>query len=153
MAQAGGQLVAVVNPDGSLVGSGGAAVAMDVIVLDQPVQVATTSEVNSFHGAGVVNEPDADQVIAECTPNQAGFYKIEIHRAADGTGTPSLYNTGTFLAGGDSYELSTVPELGILYNYVFYHSNDGTEPFQLIANQAASLNIAITGSVTATRIS
>lgn len=125
-----------------------------------PVTTATstsTLNVNEFaketslHASGVVNQPGAGAVICTLTP-PAGFYKVEIHRAADGNGTPILYNNAALTVGATTYTLVQVPELGLLYHYTFYANVNGSTAVSVISPAASSTGINVTASITATRM-
>lgn len=108
---------------------------------------------SSLHAAGMVPNAVAGQAIVTLAAPPAGFYRIDVHRAADGSGTPQLYNNGDFRVGATSNVLLSVPELGTLYNYTFYEVLDGTQALSVNAVTNVTTNITITASITATRIS
>lgn len=142
-------LIGAVNPDGTYIN----ATPGSTTILGQPIQTVTLAGVSSIHAAGSAANAVAGQAIVTMSAPPAGFYQIDVHRSADGSGTPSLYNNGDFRVGAlTPMVLLSVPELGIQYFYTFYVNLDGTQALSVNAVTNVSNNITITASITATRI-
>ena len=106
----------------------------------------------SAHVAGSVLQPTAGQAICTMPPLPAGLYRVDIHRMAGGSGTPTLFNNGEFRSGALVRTLPSVAVLEIPYTFTFFEQLNGAEAMSVNAVNAGSANITIVASITATRI-
>jgi hypothetical protein len=104
-----------------------------------------------LHDAGFQLPVTAGNVFCTLTP-PSGHYRIEIHRLAYGTGTPSVANNGRFFVGATEHTLSSGAALGVPYFFTFYVQLDGATAVGIKAVNNGSANIGVTASITATRL-
>lgn len=117
--------------------------------------VLSVSEVmsQSLHAAGSVLTPGAGAAICTLSAPPAGLYRVDIHRMAGGSGTPTLFNNGAFrTTSGLNFVLPSVAVLEIPYSFTMYIQANGTDDFSVNSVLAGSANITISASITATRI-
>lgn len=106
----------------------------------------------SLHTAGQVTNILAGQAVCTLTAPPAGFYRVDIHRIAGGSGTPSLFNNGQFRIGATAHVLMSAAVLEIPYAFTFYVELDGLTNLSINAVTDGSPNITIAASITATRM-
>lgn len=107
---------------------------------------------DTLSNAGTATNVLAGQVYAQITNPPAGFYVVDVWRAADGSGNPTLYNNGQIAFGADTRTLMDLPELGLVYHYQFFVDLNGSESIQVKAANNGSPQITVTALITATRI-
>lgn len=107
---------------------------------------------DTLTGIGQATNVLAGQVYAQITNPPAGFYRVDMYRAADGSGTPTLYNNGQIAFGADVRTMLDLPALGVIYHYVFHVNLNGSESIQIRAAVNGSPDITVTGFLLATRI-
>jgi hypothetical protein len=107
----------------------------------------------SLHAAGSATNVTPGQIICQLTNPPAGFYRVDVHRMAGGSGTPTLYNNGRLWVGSTPYVLTSTPTLDLHYEFTFYVKLDGATNLSVDVVGAGASNITVVASITATRIS
>lgn len=107
----------------------------------------------SLHDANQVTNILADQVVCSISNPPAGFYRIDVHRIAGGSGTPTLFNNGKLRIGSTDYVLMSAAVLETPYDFTFYALLTGSQSLSVRAVANGATNVTIAASITATRIS
>lgn len=133
------------------------------VIVENPVSVTNTTGstfvaipmvgVDSVSNTGAVANVLAGQAIASVTIPSTGYWRLNVHRAADGAGTPVLYNNGQLKVGANTYTMLSLPELGIVYEYDFYFNITSGTVVSINAVTNGSANITVAATIIATRIS
>lgn len=116
------------------------------------VQASEYSGATSLHASDQVTNILAGQAVCTLTSPPAGFYRVDVHRIAGGSGTPSLFNNGQFRIGATTHVLMSAAVLELPYFFTFYVALDGATNLSVNAVADGSANITVAASITATRI-
>lgn len=106
----------------------------------------------SLHVAGAVANVVAGQAICTLPAPPAGFYRVDVHRIAGGSGSPTLFNNGQFRVGATIHTLMSAAVLELPYTFTFYVALNGSTDLSVNAAANGAANITIAASITATRI-
>lgn len=116
------------------------------------LQISEYTGATSLHTAGAQANVTASQAICTLAAPPAGFYRVDVHRIAGGSGTPTLFNNGQFRVGAAINTLASAAVLETPYDFVFFVNLDGSTALSVNAAADGGANITISASITATRI-
>lgn len=94
---AGSMLMSVLNPDGTLVGSGGGGA---VTISGQPIQVVQSAVGTSLHHNTTFIAAAGGTVVATATAPATGTYRVVVNQMLTGTGTAVNNNNYRLVVGG-----------------------------------------------------
>jgi hypothetical protein len=172
---AGAMLVSVLNPDGTLVGSGGAGGPTPVTIVDEPVDVTvvgqpvtttatisgqpisvttSTSTIITAQNTLAPNTPLAGLTVVAVQVPATGRYRVFTQILFTGTGTPVANNNYLF----DPISLPTVRlfsaiEKGVVYTNEYIYNLTGNDLVRITPNANEAASVTVVAQIVLHRIS
>lgn len=135
----GSAMFAVVNPDGTLVGSGSGG---PITIGGQPIQVVQSSLGASLHNNTSTTAPTAGTAVATVTLPAAGTYRIVVNLMLGGTGVPVTPNNYRLQVGAQpTIALFAPVEKSLVYSneLVVTGTSGNAVQVQTVVNEVAAV--------------